>query len=65
MESDTWFEMPEMSRLSRPAAVPRNTRGNPFAPHILEDPLPNHFKPVNYEYDGTADPKSTWPSLKM
>lgn len=31
------------------------SEGNPFTPEVLGNPLPKHFKPVNYEYDVTTD----------
>lgn len=35
----------------------KKERGNPFTREVLEDHFLSHFKPVNYEYDGTSEPE--------
>lgn len=53
-EEKPWYETTETSQWHRPRALKR-VRRNPFTIDVLEDPLPSHFKPVSYEYNGTTD----------
>ncbi|XP_057808455.1 uncharacterized protein LOC131022931 [Salvia miltiorrhiza] len=59
-------DIPRKRRLayveSRPEAEEQTVRAeeewaSPFSEEILADILPNHYKPINMEYDGSEDPE--------
>lgn len=54
VEEELWYKMTETSQSYR-SRVSRRVRRSPFTVGVLEDPLPNHFKPVSYEYSGTTN----------
>lgn len=55
-EGDSTQGYREASPIRR-GKVHKKFRGNPFTKEILDNPLPSHFKPVNYEYHDASDPE--------
>lgn len=57
MEEESWYGTTEAFPPYKPKSFKRMIGNSPFTTRVLEDLLPHHFNPVNYEYDGTTDPE--------
>lgn len=55
-EAESWYGTAKAFPPYTPKTPRRKTGSSPFTIGVLEDPLPPHFKPMNYEYNGFTDP---------
>lgn len=56
MEVDSWYGTTVVFPPHRPRNLRRRMKNIPYTGEVLEDPLPPHFKPISYEYDGSTYP---------
>lgn len=55
VDEESWYVTAETFSPYRPKSLQRRVGHNPVTTGVLEDPLPHHFKSVNYGYDSTID----------